>query len=275
MTWTRTSSLRSSRSWRTPATPRASTSSSAASARPRRPRRSSASRSRYARARARRSRSIWRASAELDARLARRGARAIQRRIEHAASDARRSRGGHARGGRGYRVGPARPREHGCRGAPGRPGVRDGVREGRERRPRLRPGVRGRPERLPRPDPRSRAPGPPQAHRGPGREDARADAYDVRRVPPEGRPVARGRRDARDPARGLAPALGTHRRTSLAVACFFCDRLAAGDLTVENELSAAFLDAFPLTRGHTLVVPRRHEADDFALTGSRADGAVA
>jgi len=66
-----------------------------------------------------------------------------------------------------------------------------------------------------------------------------------------------------------------HRRTSLAVACFFCDRLAAGDLTVENELSAAFLDAFPLTRGHTLVVPRRHEADDFALTGSRADGAVA
>jgi len=59
------------------------------------------------------------------------------------------------------------------------------------------------------------------------------------------------------------------------VACFFCDRLAAGDLTVENELSAAFLDAFPLTRGHTLVVPRRHEADDFALTGSRADRDVA
>src|SRR2546428_3782086 len=44
------------------------------------------------------------------------------------------------------------------------------------------------------------------------------------------------------------------------------DRLAAGDLTVENELSAAFADAFPLTRGHTLVVPRRHEADYFALT---------
>ncbi len=48
--------------------------------------------------------------------------------------------------------------------------------------------------------------------------------------------------------------------------CVFCDRLTAGDLVVENELAAAFPDAFPLTRGHTLVVPRRHEADYFALT---------
>jgi diadenosine tetraphosphate (Ap4A) HIT family hydrolase len=50
--------------------------------------------------------------------------------------------------------------------------------------------------------------------------------------------------------------------------CVFCDRLAAGDLTVETELAAAFADAFPLTRGHTLVVPRRHEADYFALTAA-------
>ena len=48
--------------------------------------------------------------------------------------------------------------------------------------------------------------------------------------------------------------------------CVFCDRLAAGDLAVENELAAAFSDAFPLTRGHTLVVSRRHEADYFGLT---------
>lgn len=34
----------------------------------------------------------------------------------------------------------------------------------------------------------------------------------------------------------------------------------------ENELAAAFPDAFPLTPGHTLIVPRRHEADYFALT---------
>ncbi len=35
---------------------------------------------------------------------------------------------------------------------------------------------------------------------------------------------------------------------------------------VANELAAAFPDGFPLTPGHTLVVPRRHEADYFALT---------
>ena len=48
--------------------------------------------------------------------------------------------------------------------------------------------------------------------------------------------------------------------------CVLCDRVAAGDLLVEDELAAAFPDAFPLTRGHTLIVPRRHEADYFALT---------
>ena len=52
------------------------------------------------------------------------------------------------------------------------------------------------------------------------------------------------------------------------MACVFCDRLAAGDLAAENELAAAFLDAFPLTHGHTLVVPRRHETDYFALTAA-------
>jgi diadenosine tetraphosphate (Ap4A) HIT family hydrolase len=48
--------------------------------------------------------------------------------------------------------------------------------------------------------------------------------------------------------------------------CAFCARLTAGDLTTEDELAAGFPDAFPLTRGHTLIVPRRHEADYFALS---------
>lgn len=47
--------------------------------------------------------------------------------------------------------------------------------------------------------------------------------------------------------------------------CVFCARLASGDVAAANELAAAFPDAFPLTRGHMLVVPRRHEADYFAL----------
>jgi len=52
----------------------------------------------------------------------------------------------------------------------------------------------------------------------------------------------------------------------VAVACVFCHRLTDGDLLAENTLAAAFADAFPLSSGHCLVVPRRHEPDFFALT---------
>lgn len=47
----------------------------------------------------------------------------------------------------------------------------------------------------------------------------------------------------------------------------FCARIAAGEILLGNALAAAFPDAFPLTPGHTLVVPRRHEPDFLALTG--------
>ena len=50
------------------------------------------------------------------------------------------------------------------------------------------------------------------------------------------------------------------------VACAFCSRLAGGELIAQNDLAAAFLDAFPLSPGHCLVVPRRHEPDFLALT---------
>lgn len=33
-----------------------------------------------------------------------------------------------------------------------------------------------------------------------------------------------------------------------------------------GELAVAFPDAFPVSRGHTLVAPRRHEKDYFALS---------
>ena len=47
--------------------------------------------------------------------------------------------------------------------------------------------------------------------------------------------------------------------------CVFCDRLTRGDVVAVNEHAAAFPDAFPLNDGHCLIVPRRHEADFFAL----------
>ncbi len=44
--------------------------------------------------------------------------------------------------------------------------------------------------------------------------------------------------------------------------------MRAGDLIVENDLAAAFPDGFPISPGHMLVVPKRHEADFFPLSES-------
>ena len=48
--------------------------------------------------------------------------------------------------------------------------------------------------------------------------------------------------------------------------CVFCARIAAGELVAENGSAVAFADTFPLSRGHCLIVPRRHESNFFALT---------
>jgi hypothetical protein len=40
----------------------------------------------------------------------------------------------------------------------------------------------------------------------------------------------------------------------------------AGGVLVGNGAAVAFPDAFPVSPGHTLIVPRRHEADFLALT---------
>jgi diadenosine tetraphosphate (Ap4A) HIT family hydrolase len=47
--------------------------------------------------------------------------------------------------------------------------------------------------------------------------------------------------------------------------CKFCDRIAHHDFAVANEHAVAFADSFPLTPGHTLVVPRLHAVDLFDL----------
>ena len=48
--------------------------------------------------------------------------------------------------------------------------------------------------------------------------------------------------------------------------CPFCARILAGETVADSALAAAFADAFPVSRGHTLVVPRRHVAGYFELT---------
>lgn len=48
--------------------------------------------------------------------------------------------------------------------------------------------------------------------------------------------------------------------------CPFCDRIAEdAPFVSESEAAVAFEDGFPVSPGHTLVVPRRHVADLFAL----------
>lgn len=47
--------------------------------------------------------------------------------------------------------------------------------------------------------------------------------------------------------------------------CVFCERIAAGNASAGSDLAVAFPDAYPVSPGHTLLVPRRHEPGYFAL----------
>jgi len=46
--------------------------------------------------------------------------------------------------------------------------------------------------------------------------------------------------------------------------CIFCN-LPTERIIEENELAIAFRDGFPVTEGHTLIIPKRHVADYFEL----------
>jgi diadenosine tetraphosphate (Ap4A) HIT family hydrolase len=49
-------------------------------------------------------------------------------------------------------------------------------------------------------------------------------------------------------------------------ACPFCELLHERRWLREHGLAVALADAFPLSPGHVLVIPRRHEPDFLALT---------
>ncbi len=48
--------------------------------------------------------------------------------------------------------------------------------------------------------------------------------------------------------------------------CVFCEKIAAGKTLFENNLWVALEDSFPVSKGHTLIVPKRHVASFFDLT---------
>ena len=49
--------------------------------------------------------------------------------------------------------------------------------------------------------------------------------------------------------------------------CVFCE-MKPGSIIADTELSLAINDRYPVSRGHTLIMPRRHVASIFELTDS-------
>lgn len=48
--------------------------------------------------------------------------------------------------------------------------------------------------------------------------------------------------------------------------CPFCDLSNDVEIICESETCVAFYDSFPVSPGHTLIIPKRHEASYFNLT---------
>jgi diadenosine tetraphosphate (Ap4A) HIT family hydrolase len=57
--------------------------------------------------------------------------------------------------------------------------------------------------------------------------------------------------------------------------CEFCRPRPAEGLLAGNDLAIAFAAGFPVSRGHALVVPRRHEPDFFSLSADEQAAVVA
>ena len=45
--------------------------------------------------------------------------------------------------------------------------------------------------------------------------------------------------------------------------CIFCEKLNKNEYILENELAVAIFDAFPVNKGHMLIIPKRHFASFF------------
>jgi len=47
--------------------------------------------------------------------------------------------------------------------------------------------------------------------------------------------------------------------------CIFCKKIINKNITLENETAVSFFDGFPVSKGHTLIIPKRHEGNFFNL----------
>ncbi len=53
--------------------------------------------------------------------------------------------------------------------------------------------------------------------------------------------------------------------------CVFCALEGSGRVLLENELALGIADAYPVSEGHSLVIPRRHGADGLELLKLRRE----
>ena len=47
--------------------------------------------------------------------------------------------------------------------------------------------------------------------------------------------------------------------------CIFCN-IPKEEILFENDLAIAFFDSYPVSKGHTLIIPKRHSENYFELT---------
>ena len=50
------------------------------------------------------------------------------------------------------------------------------------------------------------------------------------------------------------------------MSCIFCKYLSSKDYIAENELAFVIYDSFPVSKGHVLIIPKRHFAGYFDAT---------
>ena len=50
------------------------------------------------------------------------------------------------------------------------------------------------------------------------------------------------------------------------IMCVFCDKIKCGDYFYENDKVVALYDAYPVSKGHCLIVPKRHFDNYFQAT---------
>ena len=61
-------------------------------------------------------------------------------------------------------------------------------------------------------------------------------------------------------------------RESLEPECAFCNKIASDEVLLENEYGIVVLDKFPVTKGHSLIIPKRHYSDFFQTSQNELGG---